>query len=150
MLNALGVLAAAAKTSGSSITSLLPLVAIAAGFYFLILRPQSQRAKKQREQGKTFDVGDEVLTAGGLVGHVLDIDEDRITLETSVGASFVVLRPYILRQIVPEPVEDDAEGEDEDDDHDGHDHDHDDHEDDDHDHDDHDDHDHDDGPGTNG
>ena len=140
MLNALGVLAAAAKTSGSSITSLLPLVAIAAGFYFLILRPQSQRAKKQREQGKTFDVGDEVLTAGGLVGHVLDIDEDRITLETSVGASFVVLRPYILRQIVPEPVEDDAEDEDEDDDHDGHDHDHDDH----------DDHDHDDGPGTNG
>ena len=38
-------------------------------------------------------MGDEVLTAGGIVGHIIDIDGDRVTLETSVGASFVVLQP---------------------------------------------------------
>jgi len=51
-----------------------------------------------------------VVTAGGIVGHVIDIDGDRITLETSVGASFVVLRPYVLRKLEPPvPVVDDAE-----------------------------------------
>lgn len=89
--------AAAKKTSGSP--ALLIFVVIAAGFYFLIYRPQQRKAKAQREQGKNFDVGDEILTAGGIVGHIIDIDGDRVTLETSVGASFVVLKPYILRKL---------------------------------------------------
>ena len=33
------------------------------------------------------------------MGHIIDIDDDRVTLETSVGASFVVLRQYILRKL---------------------------------------------------
>ena len=74
---------------------------IAAGFYFLIYRPQQRKAKAAREQVKAFDVGDEVLTAGGIVGHIIDIDGDRVTLETSVGASFVVLRQYVLRKLEP-------------------------------------------------
>jgi preprotein translocase subunit YajC len=74
-------------------------ILIAVGFYFLILRPQQRKAKALREQQNTFDVGDEVLTAGGIVGTVIDIDGDRVTLETSVGASFVVLRQYVLRKL---------------------------------------------------
>ena len=76
-------------------------VVIAAGFYFLIYRPQQRKAKAAREQTKAFDVGDEVLTAGGIVGHIIDIDGDRVTLETSVGASFVVLKQYVLRKLEP-------------------------------------------------
>jgi hypothetical protein len=62
-------------------------------------------------------VGDEVLTAGGIVGHVIDIDGDRVTLETSVGASFVVLRQYVLRKLV-DPTVDEPEDEHYDEDHD--------------------------------
>ena len=89
--------------------------------------------------GNAFDVGDEVLTAGGIVGYVIDIDGDRVTLETSVGASFVVLRQYVLRKIEP-PVDtededgsyDEAEYEDADhDEHDGADAEHDEHDEDD-------------------
>ena len=99
------LLAAAAKKSSGGSPVLLIFVVIAAGFYFLIYRPQQRKAKAAREQTKTFDVGDEVLTAGGIVGHVIDIDGDRVTLETSVGASFVVLRQYVLRKLEePEPV----------------------------------------------
>jgi preprotein translocase subunit YajC len=98
----LGLDAAAKKSSGSSATLLIFLV-VGAAFYFLFFRPQQRKAKALRQQGKTFDVGDEVLTAGGLVGHVLDIDGDRVTLETSVGASFVVLKQYVIRTI-EEPV----------------------------------------------
>ena len=105
--------ATAKKQGGSPV--LLIFVAIAAAFYFLIYRPQQRKAKAAREQSNTFDVGDEVLTAGGIVGYVIDIDGDRVTLETSVGASFVVMRQYVLRRI--EPVVD-ADDDDEYDEHD--------------------------------
>jgi preprotein translocase subunit YajC len=107
---ALPIAAAAAKKSSGS-PALLIFVLIAAGFYFLIYRPQQRKAKLAKEAVKSYDVGDEVLTAGGIVGHIIDIDGDRVTLETSVGASFVVLRQYVLRKLeepVPaEPDEDD-------------------------------------------
>src|SRR5271154_3326673 len=94
------LLAAAAKKSTSSGSPiLLILLVIGAAFYFLIYRPQQKKARALREVGNTFDVGDEVLTAGGIVGYVIDIDGDRVTLETSVGASFVVMRQYVLRKI---------------------------------------------------
>jgi preprotein translocase subunit YajC len=106
------LLAAAAKPKSSGSPVLLIFVVVAAGFYFLIYRPQQRKAKLAREQTKSFDVGDEVLTAGGIVGHIIDIEGDRVTLETSVGASFVVLKQYVLRKLEePEPVEPD-EGED--------------------------------------
>jgi preprotein translocase subunit YajC len=101
--------AAAKKTTGSNPTIFILLI-IGVGFYFLIYRPQQRKAKAVRQQGKTFEVGDEVLTAGGIVGYVIDIDDDRVTLETSVGASFVVLKQYVLRTLEqPVPAEPDDE-----------------------------------------
>ena len=98
--------AAPKKSSGSPV--LLIVVVIAAVFYFLIYSPKQRKAKVLREQTKSFDVGDEVLTAGGIVGHIIDIEGDRITLETSVGASFVVLRQYVLRKLEePEGTDED-------------------------------------------
>jgi preprotein translocase subunit YajC len=104
MMAALGVVApligaAAKKTSSSGSTTLLIFVAIAAAFYFLIYRPQQRKSKAAREITAKFDVGDEVLTAGGIVGHIIDIDGERYTLETSVGASFVVLKQYVIRRL---------------------------------------------------
>jgi preprotein translocase subunit YajC len=104
--------AAAKKTSGNPTIFILLIIGV--GFYFLIYRPQQRKAKVVREQGKTFDVGDEVLTAGGIVGYVIDIEDDRVTLETSVGASFVVLKQYILRKL-EEAVPAEADDADEDD-----------------------------------
>ena len=100
--------AAAKKSSGSPI--LLIFIVIGAAFYFLIYRPQQRKAKAVREQSNAFDVGDEVLTAGGIVGYVIEIDGDRVTLETSVGASFVVMRQYVLRKL-EEPVDEGDEDE---------------------------------------
>lgn len=111
-LTALSPLLAAAatkpKSSGSPI--LLIFIVIGAAFYFLIYRPQQRKAKALREQVNTFEVGDEVLTAGGIVGYVIEIDGDRVTLETSVGASFVVMRQYVLRKL-EEPVDEGDEDE---------------------------------------
>jgi preprotein translocase subunit YajC len=99
LVTAVGLVAATTKKSSSGSPILLIFLVIGAGFYFLIYRPQQRKAKAAREQTHSYEVGDEVLTAGGLVGYIIDIDGDRVTLETSVGASFVVLKQYILRTI---------------------------------------------------
>jgi len=112
-LTAVGPLtAAASKTSSGGSSTILIFLAIGAAFYFLIYRPQQKKQKAARAQANLYDVGDEVVTAGGIVGHVLDITDDRVTLETSVGASFVVLKPYVLRKLEPvEPPADVVDGE---------------------------------------
>jgi preprotein translocase subunit YajC len=127
MMAALGVVApligaAAKKTSSSGSTTLLIFVVIAAAFYFLIYRPQQRKSKAAREMTAKFDVGDEVLTAGGIVGHIIDIDGERYTLETSVGASFVVLKQYVIRRL-DTPVPSVSDDHDEVGDEDEHDHD---------------------------
>jgi preprotein translocase subunit YajC len=92
--------AATGKSSNGSST-LLVFVVIGAGFYFLIYRPQQKKQRATKALANTYEVGDEVVTAGGIVGWVLDITDDRVTLETSVGASFTVLKPYVLRKLEP-------------------------------------------------
>jgi preprotein translocase subunit YajC len=112
---AVGPLVGAAAKSSTGPQTILIFALIGAAFYFLIYRPQQRKAKAAREQGNSFEVGDEVVTAGGIVGRVLDISDDRVTLETSVGASFVVLRPYVLRKLEPvEPPSDVVDGSDDD------------------------------------
>jgi len=103
------VFAAAKSQSSGAFIYLLLIVGV--GFYFLIYRPQQRKAKALREKSNTFEVGDEVLTAGGIVGHVIDVDGDRVTLETSVGASFVVLKQYVIRRL-DAAVPDDSDAED--------------------------------------
>lgn len=71
------------KSSGS-VTFILFLVVIGLAGYFLLLRPQQQKARRQRSTQSEISVGDEVLTIGGIVGTVLDIDTERVTILTGV------------------------------------------------------------------
>lgn len=57
--------------------------------YFLLIRPQQQRARAQRALVSQLSVGDEVVTIGGLYGRIVDLDGDTVSLEASPG---VVLR----------------------------------------------------------
>ena len=105
---ALTVLAATSKKSTSSsggATFLIFIVVIVAALYFLFLRPQQQRARQQREQMQTVNVGDELLTAGGIVGRVVEAREDRVVIvsdeDHADGARLVVMRSAISRKLVP-------------------------------------------------
>ena len=59
----------------------LPLVAMAAIFYFLILRPQMRRQKEQQTKIAGLKKGDSVVTAGGLIAKVIKVDEQTVDLE---------------------------------------------------------------------
>ncbi|HBG30360.1 preprotein translocase subunit YajC [Candidatus Macondimonas diazotrophica] len=61
--------------------NLLPLVALFVVFYFILIRPQTQRAKKHRDMLGALSRGDEVMTTGGLAGRIIEIGESFVDLE---------------------------------------------------------------------
>ncbi|MFZ5625310.1 MAG: preprotein translocase subunit YajC [Gemmatimonadota bacterium] len=65
-------------------------------FYFLIIRPQGQARKRHAAMLAALKKGDEVTTAGGIVGRVKDVKDDRVTIESGT-ASLVVERQRIVR-----------------------------------------------------
>jgi preprotein translocase subunit YajC len=74
----------------------LQLGALVAIFYFLLIRPQSQARKKHAELLANLKKGDEVVTAGGIIGKVRDIKDNRITVESG-DSSLVIERSRVVQ-----------------------------------------------------
>ena len=72
---------AAAAPQGGGFMEFLPLVALLAVFYFLILRPQQKRAKEHKALVEALQKGDEVATIGGIMGKVTKVSEDSAAIE---------------------------------------------------------------------
>ena len=63
---------------------LVPILLI--GFmYVLLVRPQQQRVRAQRALVSALAVGDEIVTAGGLIGRIVELDDDVATIDTGSG-----------------------------------------------------------------
>jgi preprotein translocase subunit YajC len=75
----------AQEAAGSGTSSLIFLVLMVAVFYFLIIRPQRNRAKKQQELAESLQLGDEVQTIGGIKGKVKRLDGDDVVLQIEQG-----------------------------------------------------------------
>jgi preprotein translocase subunit YajC len=114
MASAHAVLAALLAASGSSsgtknntnpLVSLLPLVLIFGLAYVFFLRPRAQAARRQRETLTEVSPGDEILTGAGIFGKVLDVESDRVTIETAPGTRITVLRSTIARRLTEPPEE---------------------------------------------
>ena len=73
---------------------LFPL-GILAFFYFLFLRPQSKRAKEKKQMISAISKGVEVVTNGGILGKVADLDENFVKLEVSDNVFIQVQRQSI-------------------------------------------------------
>jgi preprotein translocase subunit YajC len=91
---------APAGAPGGGFMSFLPLIIIFVIFYFLLIRPQSKRAKEHRAMIAALAKGDEVVTGGGLLGRVTDLDENILTLEIAPNVSVKVQRPSVT-QVLP-------------------------------------------------
>ncbi|HXQ58604.1 MAG TPA: preprotein translocase subunit YajC [Acidimicrobiales bacterium] len=90
---------APAKTSGSGVGELLFFVVLVGLFWAFFLRPRSQAARRQRETLMELSAGDEILTGAGIFGTVLDVADDRVTIETAPGTRITVLRSTIARRL---------------------------------------------------
>ncbi len=79
--------------------SLLFIPALLVLMYFLLLRPQQQRLRKQRLLVSSIGVGDDVVTAGGLIGRVVALKDDRAWLDIGDGVTIEFLRAAINRKL---------------------------------------------------
>ncbi|HJW82023.1 MAG TPA: preprotein translocase subunit YajC [Acidiferrobacterales bacterium] len=80
--------------------SFLPLIIIFVIFYFLLIRPQSKRAKEHREMVAKLAKGDEVVAGGGILGRVTELSESYITVEVADGVNIKVQR-HAVAQVLP-------------------------------------------------
>ena len=92
--------AGGAAAAPNPIMSFLPLVILFGVFYFMLIRPQMKRAKEQRAMVAALGKGDEVLTNGGLLGRIDDINEQFVSLEIASGV-IVKIRRDAVSAVLP-------------------------------------------------
>lgn len=89
-----------AQAGGGGLVLLLQFVFIIAIVYFLFIMPQRREQKRHRELLASLRPGMEVVTAGGIVGEIILIKEDLVTIKSG-EARVVVERPRIMRLLNP-------------------------------------------------
>ena len=68
---------------GSTVSTIIMVVALIAIFYFLLIRPENKKKKKLNEMRSNLKVGDDIVTIGGMMGKVVHVTDDSVTFETS-------------------------------------------------------------------
>jgi len=88
-----------ASSQGAMTSMLIPLVLMGVIFYFLLFRPQQQRAKQQAKLLAALKPGDKVVTSAGIVGTVITLKDNTVTLR-SAEAKFEVTKASVT-EIIP-------------------------------------------------
>lgn len=78
----------------------LPLVLIFVVFYFLLIRPQSKRAKEHTAMVAALETGAEVVTSGGILGKVVELGDQILTVEIAEGVKVKIQR-HTVTQVLP-------------------------------------------------
>ena len=91
---------AAGGAQPNAFVQLLPLVLIFVVFYFLLIRPQAKRAKEHKAMVAALGVGDEVVTAGGILGKIVETGEQFLTVEIASGVQVKVQR-HTVTTVLP-------------------------------------------------
>ncbi|MES2481470.1 MAG: preprotein translocase subunit YajC [Pseudomonadota bacterium] len=92
--------AAAGGDMQSSLMSMLPLVLMFAVLYFVMIRPQMKRQKEARAMIEALAKGDEVVTAGGMLGRIAKLGDTYLGVEIAPGVEVQVQRSAVA-QVLP-------------------------------------------------
>ena len=92
--------AQSAPSAAPEYTSLLMMGGIFAVFYFLLIRPQSKRQKEHKELIGNLSKGDEVTTAGGLLGKITEVKDDFVKIEVADNI-VVTVQKHTVGAIMP-------------------------------------------------
>ena len=91
---------AQADGAGGGLLGLLPMVLIFVVFYFLLIRPQQKKAKEHREMVAAVTKDDEVVTNGGVLGKIIDVDDNFASVEIASGI-IVRVQKAAISQLMP-------------------------------------------------
>lgn len=101
MIDLLSAAAGAPQGQAPFWVSILPLVGMGVIFWFLIIRPQMRRQKEHAAKVAGMKKGDQVVTAGGLIGKVIKVDEHYVDLELGQGVRVKAVKNTIGDIIPP-------------------------------------------------
>lgn len=87
--------AQAATQQPSMLASFIPLILIFLIFYFLLIRPQQKKQKEHKILLDSIQRGDEILSSGGILGKVIKVDNDKLTVEISKGVNVTIIRSTV-------------------------------------------------------
>ena len=92
--------AAGGASQTDTLLTFLPMIAIFVVFYFLLIRPQQKKAKEAKAMLDALQKGDEVVTAGGILGRISKIGDQYVTVEVADKTELTVQRGAIA-QLLP-------------------------------------------------
>jgi preprotein translocase subunit YajC len=92
--------ASGAAGQSDTLLTFLPMIAIFVVFYFLLIRPQQKKQREARAMLDALEKGNEVVTAGGILGRIVKLDEQYVTVEIAPNTQMVVQRNAIA-QLLP-------------------------------------------------
>jgi preprotein translocase subunit YajC len=93
-------IAQSSSNSSNPIALFLPLILMGGVFYFLLIRPQSKRAKEHSAMVAALEAGAEVVTSGGILGKVVEVSDQFLTVEIADGVKVKVQR-HTVSQVLP-------------------------------------------------
>lgn len=92
------VLSQSSAQTGSMYSMLIMFVIIIVFFYFLMIRPQKKKDKEQKEMRESIQIGDEIMTIGGIVGIVVKKTEDTVVIETGGDKSKLRIKMWAIQE----------------------------------------------------
>lgn len=95
MLSNTILLQAAGNADGAGMTSIIIIVAMIAIFYFFMIRPQQKRAKAIKKQREAMQKGDNVVTAGGIYGKIVEVRDDSFLIQVDSNVKIRVSRESV-------------------------------------------------------
>mgnify|MGYP000897554159 CR=1 FL=1 len=81
------------------LSSILPFALIILVMYFMLIRPQRKKEKTLRDQINNMKIGDEITTIGGIMGKIVSIKDDEVTIETSIERTKLQMNKYAIKDI---------------------------------------------------
>ena len=115
MLNSLFFLLEGETTSGGNTGSpwvtIVMLIAVVVFFYFFLIRPQKKQEKEANNMRNSLEIGDEIVTIGGIIGQIVSIKGDTVTIVTSKDRNKIRFLKTAIREVTVkanEPIEEAA------------------------------------------
>ncbi|MBQ1546140.1 MAG: preprotein translocase subunit YajC [Clostridia bacterium] len=96
------------SSTGSMLQLVITTVLLVAAFYFVLIRPQSKKQKEEEEMRANLEIGDEIITIGGIVGRVVNINDndDTMVIETGADRTKIKFKKWAVNSLVNKDSDD--------------------------------------------
>ncbi len=95
--NLLAASTASAGVSGSPVIWIIYFVVIGAVMYFMLIRPQRKRTKEEKQLRESLQVGDEIVSIGGIYGRIISLKEETVVIESKSDHSKLTIARWAIQ-----------------------------------------------------